>query len=228
MFALIRAIAIHVNQLTAKQRLGDRSGFYELSSAFWIQAHITQLSEVGWKLGAAGSHGGQKGLIYMTFVSPDRRDFTIVVVNNGASTATLDFTVTNYGKGILPATLQVWRTVLKNPFYDDGLVKLSGGRLHATLPSASAASFTTVLDAKHANPEIPARTSFPLPYFSNYSAQRTGADGQYLSSAFGSFTVVEMPKEQSDTEVQKVLRQSSVGCPVGWDTPPGETPECLE
>ena len=27
---------------------------------------------------------------------------------------------------------------------------------------------------------------------------------------------------------KQVLRQGSVGCPVGWDTPPGETPECLD
>ena len=42
-----------------------------------IDMQVTQLSEVGWLLGASGSHGD---VTYATFVSPDRKDFTVAVV----------------------------------------------------------------------------------------------------------------------------------------------------
>ena len=100
------------------------SGFYQLTHAFWIQAHITQLSEVGWRLGASGSHNGgghsktPSGPVYVTFVSPEKNDFTIVVVNSGSGAAKMEFDIS--GAGTLPATLQVWRTTVARAFYMDG------------------------------------------------------------------------------------------------------------
>jgi hypothetical protein len=215
-----------------------------------VQAHITQLSSVGWLFGASATKG--KDLVYVTLVSPDRRDFTIIVANTGSDSASFAFNITAPAQGTrgavaagqsqVPwATVDVWRTVARKPFYAAAPLPITAdGILHASVPGSSVASFTTIRDAMHAEPVIPPRTSFPLPYRSNYSAQVVGQEGQYLSAAFGSFSIFDLPQSTPHTvsSPRRVLRQGSVGCPVGWDTPPGETrgfnssagwvPNCLD
>jgi hypothetical protein len=203
---------------------------YKRGIAYGIQ--LTQLSEVGWLLGASGVLGkGTSNVVYVTLVSPDRRDFTVVIVNSGSGAQILKFDVLDsllqlqHGVAVvLPKALQVWRTDAERAFYHDGTIAFSiNGSFTATVDGASAASFSTVTDAVHATPFVPSRSSFPLPYLSNYNEQSVGQEGQYLSSAFGGFNIYELPNSS-----KKVLRQGSVGCPVGWDTPPGETPNCLD
>ena len=177
-------------------------------------------------------------VVYATLVSPDRKAFTIITVNSGGDNQTLAFNIldslglqqgtTAASSAALPKSLQVWRTDAARAFYHDGTVLLNGGSFSATVFGASAASFTTVTDAAHATPVVPPRTSFPLPYFSDYDSQQVGQEGQYLSSAFGSFNIYQLPSDNSTKGGRKVLRQGSVGCPVGWDTYPGETPGCLD
>eukprot|EP01046_Picozoa_sp_COSAG06_P028544 COSAG06_NODE_2580_length_6620_cov_7.408373_5_plen_72_part_00 len=57
------------------------SGFYELGAPFWAQAQITQLVEIGWTMLPVGQGSGllSDGAPFVTFVSPDQKDFTIVV-----------------------------------------------------------------------------------------------------------------------------------------------------
>ena len=182
---------------------------------------------MGWLLGASGTKGGAAGLVWVTLVSPDRKDFTIVAVNSGGGSASLSVALTDSSQPAdgplqLPSSLQVWRTEASRAFFHDGTIAVTSGSFTATIPGASAASFTTVSDAVHAEPPVPPRTSFPLPYHSDYASQKSGEEGQYLSSAFGGFNIYTLPSGKN------VLRQGSVGCPVGWDTSPGETPECLD
>lgn len=57
------------------------SGFYEVTSPTWAVAHTTQFSQVGWRYLQQGSGVGflHLGGSYTTRVSPDGKDFSIVV-----------------------------------------------------------------------------------------------------------------------------------------------------
>ena len=69
------------------------SGHYQLGVSFWAQAQITQLTEIGWTMLPVGAGSGSfssaatggAGLAMVTFVSPDRRDFTIVICGDQGS-----------------------------------------------------------------------------------------------------------------------------------------------
>ena len=188
------------------------SGFFELGAPFWAQAQITQLVEIGWTMLAVGQGSGQltSGASFVTFVSPDKKDFTIVLVTKQSSgSETVSFAVTPAPK----APLHVWRTSRFEPFKSLGTVSPSAaGLVSVELPPESVVSVSTVSDAAHAEVAVPPRSSFPLPYTASFDDQPIASPGRYLSDVWGSFEVYQHPAKG------KVLRQSAVGCPIVWHT----------
>lgn len=57
------------------------SGNYEVTSPLWALAHTTQFAPPGWRYAAHGSGVGllNKGGSYVTRISPDKKNLSIVV-----------------------------------------------------------------------------------------------------------------------------------------------------
>ena len=205
------------------------SGHYQLGAPFWAQAQITQLTEIGWTMLPIGAGSGSfssaatggAGLAMVTFVSPDRRDFTIVICGDQGSHK-LTFAIAPMPK----APLHVWTTERFAPFRSAGTVAVSGsGHVTVTVPADAVLSLTTVPDAQHAKFEVPQRSSFPLPFHANFDQQALAAPGLYLTDVWGSFEVVAAASADGGMENNnnKVLRQSAIGCPVVWHTHSGSS-----
>ena len=83
------------------------SGAYTINPALWAYAHITQFAQPGWQFvdNASGALAG--GGDYVTLLSPNKADFSVVADTYGA-TATQQVTFTL--AGLSPASVNVWRS----------------------------------------------------------------------------------------------------------------------
>ena len=97
------------------------SGHFEISGPIWITAHTTQFTEPGW---IYLSHESGVGLLpnggsYVSLVSPDMKDFTIVIetmVSTHFHHCNCDFTYFGHNS-ITVLKLSDWNNVLFT-FYD--------------------------------------------------------------------------------------------------------------
>jgi hypothetical protein len=149
-------------------------------------------------------------------VSPDFTDFTIVI-RGDTSNHTLTFSI----DPAPVAPLHLWSTARYAPFKDLGTVSASGSHVTVTVEGDSILSLTTISDAQHVEFAVPQRSSFPLPFFSNFELQDVASPGKFLSDVWGSFEVVSALA--SGGSGSKVLRQSAVGCPIVWHTHSGSS-----
>lgn len=191
------------------------SGFYELSAPFWMQAHVSQLTEIGWEALPVGAGsgtarcGGSDSGFYVTFVSPDRSDFSIVLVN-GDDAPCGNLTVRLTGARDQP--LYLWQSSSDEWFRPGAPVALRDGVFTTSVAASSAYTWTTISDASHTDYPIPPRTQFPLPFTATFDEQDPPSPGRYFSDAWGSF---EVHKDASTGN--NVLRASAPYPPVGWN-----------
>lgn len=158
----------------------------------------------GWHLlqGAQGKGMLPGGGSYVTALSPDGKDFTLILetlkgaclrCSTGATAAqNLTFTL---GAGLpAPGTaLKAWLTVQGAPFVAQPDVTVgAGGTLSAAIPADAMLTLSTIATASHgAFPDapIPADAPFPLPYASDFAAQGEDAMPRYFADQAGSFAV---------------------------------------
>ena len=200
------------------------SGAAELGAPFVTQGHLTNFAMPGWSFvdSACGEHNcsaaGECTLSWVTLISPDKADATVLLVNTGHSAATLAVQ--------LPPALQALRLVVStesrwmspappSPRTDQETVQ-------ARLPPRSVATLTTMPMPSAVQKQRLAeafgrdRTPFPLPFRSDFAAQRPGEPGRFLSDLFGAFSVADVSADSDSAApntTTRVLRQEAVANP---------------
>ena len=204
------------------------SGHYQLGAPFWAQAQITQLVEIGWTMLPVGRGSGTliSGAVFVTFVSPNQTDFTIVLVTSATSPSVVTFKLLPGGSvNAHGRLLHVWTTTRGSAFKAGSpITPTPTGEVTVSVPAEAVLSVSTIADAAHVEFPVPPRTSFPFPYTASFDDQPVATPGRYLSDAWGSFEVFLMSSLGStggSTAGNHVLRQSAVGCPIVWHTHSG-------
>lgn len=222
------------------------SGHYEVKSPVWTCAHTTQFTERGWNYlrhGAGVGHLAHGGT-YVTLVSPDKKDFSIVletmtlahskcIRSNPTTpwevdTQQVTFRLTG-GLATLASSLTVWKSVLFAPqgqrtYLFERQADLSVGKDGTVTlsiePDAVVTLSTTRGQQKGGTFEIPAAAPFPLPYHDDFEANKNDTMARYLSDQCGSFSVVARDAgsatESDAMALQQSVRKSPTGHGVGW------------
>jgi galactosylceramidase len=142
------------------------SGAYTINDALWAYAHITQFAQPGWQFldHASGTLTG--GGDYVTLLSPNKADFSIVADTSGANAAQqVTFTVA----GLAPTSVSVWRSDANTQFQQQAAIPVSNGSFTISMEANAIYSITTTTgQTKGAAPALPAPSAFPFPYYENY------------------------------------------------------------
>jgi len=217
------------------------SGNYTIRDPVWAAAHTTQFTETGWDYLQHGAGAGalEKGGTYVTFISPDRRDFSIVIetmkkahslcIRNNPD---YDWAVTEQEVSLRlrnlpvkdlsasgPRPLHVWKSCFfapAGPFsflqQQDLIVNASGFVSFVIEPDCVLTITTTSGQSKAGGVQqsIPS-APFPIPYNDNFEGYEDDKMAKYFSDMAGSFSV----NASAQALQQRVLASPSVGG-TGW------------
>ena len=215
------------------------SGFYQIYPTVWITAHFNQFAPMGWQTVDGGCGGlfcetntvydsitlGTAGIKeewprprvnYLTLVSPDRKDYSIIVVNTSPFARTLDFEVSD-----LPGKpLHQWVSTEQDQFVNTGTVRPEDGKFTLGIAPWSICSLTTTTGQRKGQPKrpIPQDHILSLPYSDDFESYRIGADARYTHNIAGYFEVVQ------DAGGSKTLRQSVPAKGLTWAIPKDNYP----
>jgi hypothetical protein len=198
------------------------SGAAALGAPFVTQGHLTSFAMPGWHFvdSACGERNGStfgESLSWATLIAPDKRDVTVLAVNTAHSPVTLSVHLppARQPLRLIVSTEKKWMVLAPLPHVKHGVVQ-------ARLPPRSVATLTTmsmpsaVQKQRLAEAFSRDRSPFPLPYRSDFAAQRLGEPGRYLSDLFGAFSVADVSAGYdfaAPNTTQRVLRQEAVANP---------------
>ncbi|MGH7977998.1 MAG: discoidin domain-containing protein [Limisphaerales bacterium] len=201
--------------------LADRpwSGYYEIGKSIWVYAHTTQFTRIGWHYIDSACGYLPNGTSYVTFESPDGRDFTTVIETMDAPTSQLvRFQVT--GGKVHAKPVQVWSTDLSSDNPKDYF-------MHARTIEARAGSFALTLQPRHiytlstttgqhkgnARTKAGPAEQLPLPYQENFESYGCpGKLARYFSDLEGGFETASC----SGGRTGLCYRQAVSTRPITW------------
>jgi len=216
------------------------SGNYTIKDPIWAAAHTTQFTERGWEYLKHGAGAGalDKGGTYVTFISPDRMDFSIVIEtfnknhslcirNNPDYDWAVSEQVVHLQLRNLPVTeladsaprpLHVWKSCFFAPApfsfqqLQDMVVNASGYINFVIEPDCILTITTTTGQSKAGGVQhsIPS-TPFPIPYNDNFEGIQDDKMAKYFSDMAGSFSV----NASAQALQQRVLASPSMAG-TGW------------
>ena len=209
------------------------SGHYTVNGPVWTTAHTTQFVQKGWKYLSheAGVGFLKEGGSYVSLVSPDREDFTLIIetmnpndtlcfVTNPSPTYTVKpqsatFTI----RGPRKYSLTMWSTKLSfdgqpsSYFKRQEPIKIENGQFTLFLDVNSVYTLSTVQTASKGHyPDSPQNRPFPLPHNETFYKYSEYSEAAYFTS---SVVVWEVRKEGPDSH-QKVYRQVVTEKPLNW------------
>ncbi|XP_055955297.1 galactocerebrosidase [Patella vulgata] len=208
------------------------SGSYYVAPPIWASAHTTQFTKPGWMYLKHGSGVGNfsRGGSYVTFMSPDQQDFTVVIetgtFNHSHCRKVIEpFTVEPQDvilqlKGTLAKVdqLQVWYTKLtfdgssSTIFQKKSPLKVINGEIRLSLDIDEVWTLTTITTGQkgqHNPPPPPA--PFPLPYTDDFEVYPIYSEAYNLVAQAGYYEITDIGAPQN-----KVIRQMSLEMPVFW------------
>lgn len=167
------------------------SGAFEVMPTLWAVTHYTQFAEPGWRfLPAAGGmlpRGGSR----VAFVSPDGRDFSLVIETNEASAdQALRIEAPPAWRG---RPLHVWRSDQMEHFIRQPDLAPVDGAWTMTVAPNSIVSLTTTTGQRKGAASSPPPAPFPFPYREDLESCAPGAPPRYLSDQGGAFVVTDRP-----------------------------------
>jgi len=172
------------------------SGAYTIHDALWAYAHMTQFAQPGWQFldDASGTLTG--GGDYVTLLSPNKTDFSIVADTSGA-TGAQEVTFTMAG-GLSPTSVNVWQSDSNAQFQQQPAIAVSGGSFTISMEANAIYSITTTSgQTKGAAPAPPTPSVFPFPYYENYDHYgdfvAVGYRPYYHADIAGTFELAERP-----------------------------------
>jgi len=207
------------------------SGYYESKQmpVVWATAHYTQFIKPGWKYLPPGDGSGEleKGGYYMTLLSPDGNDLTIIIVKISRDHAPCTRPrLWNYDTDAENVTFKV---DLKHgqklygrysnleaddpPLFEEYQVKVDeNGMVTVQVPIGALYTLSTVGRGFKGKSQTqgshrPSNSSFPLPYFDDFSKYKCrNCYARYLTDQMGAFEI----------QAEGVLRQMAPRHPVSW------------
>ena len=185
------------------------SGYYELSPALWAMAHVGQFAQPGWVYLEGNANGyTQTGGSYITLMSPDKKDISIVFETTDARGGqTLLFAIDPLWQN---RTFHCWKTDSTDYFIKEQTLRATNGYLELTLlPGAIYTITTTTGQQKGGSEEIPKAQNFPLPYSDNFEAYPPNRLPNYTIDQAGVFETVT-------TGGRKILRQQIPQIGIEW------------
>jgi galactosylceramidase len=211
------------------------SGHYELYPTVWIAAHYNQFAPMGWKTVDSGCGGlfvesippidtkfpswprsakapvNLSRVNYLTLMSPDGKDYSIIAVNNSPFARTLDFEL----KDMPQKPLHKWTSDEDEQFVSAGEIATGEGKFTLEMKPWSVCSLTTTTGQQKGQPKnpIPADSVMPLPYSDDFDSYEIGSDSRYQSCSAGYFEVFQAPGEG------KTLRQMVPAKGLTWSFP---------
>ena len=197
------------------------SGSYEVTSPTWALAHTTQFAPVGWRYAA---HDYGVGLLsgggsYVTRISPDKKDFSIVVEKmshdksvcargNNPAYETKDEEVVLVLQGAFleaaGSSLRLWYSNLTEGNGSEQLfVKKtdvpvqSGGRVSIMVHPEEIYTLTTLTTGGKGNHTVPPASPLSLPYHQDFDSEVAPAPARLWYDQMGAFEIA--PKSGDDT-----------------------------
>jgi hypothetical protein len=189
------------------------SGYFEVQPAVWAIAHHTQFAEPGWKYLDSGCGRLDRWGSYVTYLSPDKQDLTIVIetmdspyTNRWASTQTIAFTL---DPGLPHKPMTLWHTdktvqfeKLKTlvPIDDRIILDCVGDSIYTLSTTSGQTKGDSLL---RINP--PAK--FPLPYTDDFEACAVRRLPKYFIDQSGVFETAKRPDSGGQCLRQMVPRR---------------------
>ncbi|KAL5460123.1 hypothetical protein EMCRGX_G033550 [Ephydatia muelleri] len=217
------------------------SGHYEVMGPVWISAHTTQFTEPGYNYLKIGSGAGHlvSGGSYVTFISPDSKDFTIVI-----ETMTHDHSICirpslpPYNvqpqsakfqlKGSL-ANIKILNMWVSHLYYNGtpsqyfikaSLVQVSStGTFTLNIGVDTVITLSTLTgQQKGSFSSIPSSEQFPSPYMDNFDGYPLFSEANYFADQAGVFEIISA----SDPQHKQALRQVVPTRPITWCNDPDQ------
>ncbi|GBG29428.1 Galactocerebrosidase [Hondaea fermentalgiana] len=227
------------------------SGFFESDPmpVLWATAHYTHFVQPGWRYLPVGHGSGElkQGGYYNAFVSPDGKDFTLVIVKISRDHASCTRPgLWNYETE--PETVRFQfaegpaaRIIANNPLFgrysnleenenkpptlfEPYNVNLEAdASLEIHIPVGALFTISTVSTSKKPKPETQtsraSEPAFPLPYRDNFAHYNcSGCYARYLTDQMGAFEI--RPDTRGAAGAPNVLRQVAPSIPVHWQNFP--------
>jgi O-glycosyl hydrolase len=200
--------------------LADRpwSGYYRVGKSIWVHAHTTQFTRIGWRYIDSACGYLTNGASYVTFKSPDSRDFTTVIETMDSPVAQeVQFHLTG---GASPARVQLWSSDLasaeaKDYFVHQGSLRPKGGSFSVRLlPQHLYTLSTTTGQAKGtAQPKARPAEQLPLPYQEDFECYKgPGKLARYFSDIEGGFETATCGGGRTGW----CYRQAVPQAPIAW------------
>ena len=219
----------------------------EITSPTWSLAHTSQFAPIGWRYARHGAGVGlfPSGGSYVTRVSPDMHDFSIVIEKmdyktsgcargkNPMGTTTAE-NATFVLKGAFLAaakaqgSLQVWYSDLTDGNDSPSLflkrapvtVDPGSGAFTLSLRPGELYTVTTLTTGSKGNHTVPAHRGMQLPYLQTFEDETEHAPPRLWYDIFGAWEV----HDSGDPARGKVMRQMTPIWPAGWHGPPHHGP----
>ena len=185
------------------------SGYYELSPALWAMAHVGQFAQPGWVYLEGNANGyTQAGGSYITLMSPDKKEVSIVIETTEARSGQVLLLV------IDPLwrdqTFHCWETDSTNYFVKKQSLQAANGYLELELSPGSIYTITTTTGQQKGLPyDIPAPKNFPLPYQDDFETYPPNRLPNYTIDQAGVFETVTAGG-------RKILRQQIPQTGIEW------------
>ncbi|XP_046334225.2 galactocerebrosidase-like isoform X1 [Haliotis rufescens] len=207
------------------------SGNYTVESPIWMSAHTTQFTEIGWLYLRHGNGVGhlQSGGSYVSLVSPDKKDLTIVIETltqehskcnkplDPYNVSAAQITIQLKGSFVSITQLQPWHS---KPGFGSGdrdiyfekrqPLKVTNGQVTLNVGVDEVWTLTTVSTGnKGSYPPPPPTKTFPLPYQDDFEGYAVSMEPNNFAQQLGSFEIVAEGNN-------KFIRQMVLQEPLAW------------
>ncbi len=163
------------------------SGHYEVQGTIWATAHTTQFAQPGWQYLDSASGRIGNGLSYVSFRSPDRKQWSVVLETIDALVPrTIHF---NLKGGLAETKVHVWQTDDTHTFENVSEISVKDGSFDYTFAPGALYSLTTTTGQGMHLPSPPAAKPFPFPYREDFEKTDIGRSPRYLADQDGAFEV---------------------------------------
>jgi O-glycosyl hydrolase len=188
------------------------SGHYDVQSTIWVTAHTTQFAHPGWQYldGASGKLGSD--VSYVSFRSPDKKQWSIVLETiDAAKPTTMTFALKG---GLATSTVHIWQTNDTRTFEEVSKVNTKDGTFTYTFEPGSLYSLTSTTGQGRHKATIPPSAAFPLPYREDFEKTDIGRSPRYLADQDGAFEVNTCEGRSGKCLIQQIERKPTPWFPL--------------